>query len=85
MIAIDCQPVSIVDHEGFKSLVSTLEPKYQMPSRKNFSEMVIPSMVTRIRVNIASQLQKGAEYVSFTTDTWSSDVNSTAGIYSSLG
>ena len=32
MIAIDYQPVSIVDYEGFKSLISTLEPKYQMPS-----------------------------------------------------
>ena len=32
MIAIDCQPVSILDHVGFKSLVTTLEPKYQMPS-----------------------------------------------------
>ena len=29
-----------------------------------------------LRANIASQLQKGAEYVSFTTDAWGSDVNS---------
>ena len=36
MIAIDCQPVSVVDHEGFRSLISTLEPKYQIPSRKYF-------------------------------------------------
>ena len=76
MIAIDCQPVSIIDHKGFKSLVGILEPKYQLPSRKYFSETVIPSIALRIRVNIASQLQKGAEYVSFTSDAWSSDVNS---------
>ena len=78
MIAIDCQPVSIVDHEGFKSLVSTLEPKYQLPSRKYFSETVIPSIATKIRASIASQLRKGVEYVSFTSDAWSSDVNSDA-------
>ena len=78
MIAIDCQPISIVDHKGFKSLVTTLEPKYQMPSRKYFSETVIPSIARRIRVTIASQLQKSAEYVSFTTDAWSSDVKSDA-------
>ena len=54
MIAIDCQPISIVDHEGFKSLVTTLEPKYQMPSRKYFSETVIPSIARRIRVSISS-------------------------------
>ena len=78
MIAIDCQPVSIVDHEGFKSLVSTLEPKYQLPSRKYFSETVISSIATKIRASIASPLQKGVEYVSFTSDVWSSDVNSDA-------
>ena len=78
MIAIDYQPVSIVDHEGFKSLISTLEPKYQMPSRKYFTETVIPSIARRIRINIATQLREGAEYLSFPTDVWSSDVNSNA-------
>ena len=33
MIAIDYQPVSIVDHEGFKSLISTLEsPSTKCPA-----------------------------------------------------
>ena len=76
MIAIDYQLVSIVDHEGFKSLISTLEPKYQMLSRKYFTETVIPSIASRIRTNIAKQLMEGAEYLSFTTDVWSSNVNS---------
>ena len=64
MIAIDYQPVSIVDHEGFKSLISTLEPKYHMSSRKYFTEPVIPSIANRIRTNIATQLKVGAEYLS---------------------
>lgn len=78
MIAIDCQPVSIVDHKGFKSLVSTLEPKYQMPSRKYFLETIIPSIANKIKADIATQLQEGAECLSFTNDCWSSDVNSDA-------
>ena len=78
MIVIDCQPVSVIDHKGFRSLISTLEPKYQMPSRKYFSETIIPSIANRIRANIATQLKEGAEYWSFTTDFWSSDVNSDA-------
>ena len=57
MIAIDCQPISIVDHKGFKSLVTTLESKYQMFSRKYFSETVIQSIARRIKASIASQLQ----------------------------
>ena len=52
MIAIDCQPVSIVDHEGFKALISALEPKYQKPSKKYFSETVIPDIAKRIRASI---------------------------------
>ena len=78
MIAIDCQPVSIVDHEGFKSLIRTLEPKYRMPSRKYFSETIIPFIANKIKANIVTQLKEGAEYLSFTTDCWSSDVNSDA-------
>ena len=76
MIAIDYQLVSIVDHEGFKSLISTLEPKYQMLSRKYFTETAIPSIASRIRTNIAKQLMEGAEYLSFITDVWSFNVNS---------
>ena len=49
-----------------------------MPSRKYFTETVIPSIATRVRTNIAIQLKQGAEYLSFTTDVWSSDVNSDA-------
>ena len=49
-----------------------------MPSRKYFSETIIPSIADRIRANIATQLKEGAEYLSFTTDCWSSDVNSDA-------
>ena len=78
MIAIDCQPISVVDHEGCKSLVTKLEPKYQIPSRKYFSQSVISSIARRIRVSISSRLQKSAEYVSFSMDAWSSDVNSDA-------
>ena len=78
MIAIDYQPVSIVDHEGFKSLIRTLEPKYRMPSRKYFSETIIPFIANRIKANVVTQLKEGAEYLSFTTDCWSSDVNNDA-------
>ena len=38
MIAIDCQPISIVDNEGFKSLISTLEPKNQMQDTYNIQD-----------------------------------------------
>ena len=42
MIAIDCQPVSIVKDIGFNFFVKAIEPRYTIPSRNYFSEVVIP-------------------------------------------
>ena len=75
MIAIDCQPYSLVDDIGFKSLVGTLEPKYQIPSRRYFCETVIPEMAHNMERRIKNKLE-GVQHVSFTTDVWSCDVNS---------
>ena len=44
MIAVDCQPFSIVEDDGFVNLVNKLQPCYQMPSRcsrKYFSTTLI--------------------------------------------
>ena len=74
MIVIDCQPITIVDNEGFISLINALKPKYQMLNRKDFTETVIPYIATRVKTIIATQLKEDAEYVSFTIDVWNSDV-----------
>ena len=44
MIALDNQPFSIVDDLGFKNLMRILEPRYNLPSRHYFAEVVIPDM-----------------------------------------
>ena len=44
MIAIDCQPLSIVSDPGFSRLVNTVEPRYQLPSRKYVTDKVIPEI-----------------------------------------
>lgn len=38
--------------------------------------MVIPYFVQGIRAEVQAKLQKCADYISFTTDVWSCDVNS---------
>ena len=62
--------------QWFKALLHTLAPKYRIPSRKYFAETVIPNIAQRIRAEVQAKLQEGADYISFTTDVWSSDVNS---------
>ena len=76
MIAVDCQPISVVESSGFKALIHTIAPKYRIPSRKYFAETVIPNIAQGIRAEVQAKLQEGADYISFTTDVWSSDVNS---------
>ena len=42
MIAIDTQPFSIVENEGFTNLLKALEPRYSLPSRRYMTETVLP-------------------------------------------
>ncbi len=44
MIAKDLQPLSVVEDEGLRSFVRTLDPCYRILSRKNFMEEKIPTM-----------------------------------------
>ncbi|XP_025759223.1 uncharacterized protein LOC106098983 isoform X4 [Oreochromis niloticus] len=36
----DCQPLSIVESEGFRELVQVLEPSYVLPTRKTIKELL---------------------------------------------
>lgn len=70
-IANDMRPFSVVEDEGFRKLVHTLEPKYHIPSRTHFSKSVVPAMYESARVKVKEALQKG-ERVAITTDGWTS-------------
>jgi hypothetical protein len=71
MIALDVQPYAVVENRGFKRLVEVLEPRYVMPSRKFFSEKVIPEMYDSARANVQTAIDE-AKSVCLTTDTWTS-------------
>lgn len=44
MIALDNQPFSIVEDDGFKRLINYLEPRYEIPNRTYFSRTFIPDL-----------------------------------------
>lgn len=77
MIAIDCQPCSIVEKSGFQRLVESLEPHYQIPNRKFFMDKILPEMYDRVVEKLKTLLQE-ANGVSFTSDIWTSDSNNDA-------
>ena len=66
MIAIDNE-----SYIGFNRLMKLLEPRYQLPSDKYFSETLIPEMYQKVYLKVKDSVSS-ASHVSITTDVWSS-------------
>lgn len=47
MVVKDVQPVQVVEHEGFKALISLLEPRYNMVSRKHLQTVLLPGQLQK--------------------------------------
>ena len=71
MIALDNEPFTVVNHIGFHRLMRLLEPRYQLPSDKYFSETVIPEMYQNVYLKVKDGVFS-ASHISITTDVWSS-------------
>ena len=67
MIAIDNQPFSIVNDKGFIELLAHLEPRYLIPSRKYFNEVMLQQAYQNLTSDISKLLEKSSNF-SFTTD-----------------
>lgn len=74
-IALDDQPFSVVDNPGFRKFLAHLEPRYTLPSRRFFSECAPPALYDIVATHIHNLIDKNGLHVSFTTDTWTSDVS----------
>ena len=56
MMALDSQPFSVVEDAGFLCLLANVWPKYVMPSRKYFSEKIIPDIFSTIRTKLHKEI-----------------------------
>ena len=56
MMALDYQPLSVVNDIGFTRLLQTVEPKYKIPSRKYFTDNVLPKIKETIDTKLAQLL-----------------------------
>lgn len=71
MLATDIQPYSTVENYGFKRVMKRACPNYSIPSRRYFSDVVVPDIYD----NILSELKNNlllANKISLTTDIWTS-------------
>ena len=67
MIAVDFQPFSLVKDIGFCRLMAEIEPRYVLPSRRYFSDMIIPSIYVNVKLLVVERLSS-TDYISVTTD-----------------
>ena len=74
MIALDNQPFTVVEDEGFVDLLAHLQPKYCLPSRRYFSETMLPLTFDEYTAK-AFVVIEPAESFSFTSDIWTSDAS----------
>ncbi|XP_058874176.1 E3 SUMO-protein ligase ZBED1-like isoform X1 [Acipenser ruthenus] len=70
-IAKDMVPIYTVEKEGFKKLLKMIDKKYQLPSRKYFSETALPALYDDCREQVAEALTR-VQFFASTTDLWSS-------------
>ncbi|KAJ8271074.1 hypothetical protein GJAV_G00122450 [Gymnothorax javanicus] len=66
LIALDDQPISVVENTGFRRLLEFLEPRYELPSRHFITSTAIPQLYNKVRTHVRDLLSDGAA-VSFTT------------------
>ena len=67
MIVTDNQPFTIVEDTGFVNLIAHLQPKYCMPSKRYFSETMLPRLYEESRQTAVTMIEK-AESLAFTSD-----------------
>ena len=70
MICADMQPLSMIEDTGFRMLIKQAWPKYDIPSRKFFSEK-LSSIYTAVHDKVKARLPSDG-WLSFGTDGWSS-------------
>ncbi|XP_039183748.1 zinc finger BED domain-containing protein 6 [Crotalus tigris] len=71
MLAVDMQPFSCVESEGFRRLMATAQPRWRIPSRAFFTTKAVPELskvVSRaVRQTLASSVGRT---VHITIDSW---------------
>ncbi|GAA6096348.1 zinc finger BED domain-containing protein 1-like, partial [Tachysurus ichikawai] len=67
----DMVPFQTVERRGFKAMIRAIDPRYEVPSRKYFTETGMPKLYAELRENVEKELCD-LKYFATTTDLWSS-------------
>ncbi len=75
MIAQDLQPLSVVADAGFLKLCQALDRKYQVPSRMQVRNVLLPAKFNKVQDKVKKDIGLTST-VALTTDLWTSTNNS---------
>ena len=70
-ISLGLQPIRVVDEPSFRNLLSTADPRFELPHQTHFSTKVIPDLYYSVCGQIEAQLAS-VDYCTITTDLWTS-------------
>ncbi|XP_073701142.1 E3 SUMO-protein ligase ZBED1-like [Garra rufa] len=70
-ICKDMRPLSVVENEGFRNMLTTLEPRYTIPSRQHITDIALPKLYGQVKATVLDSLSS-AERVALTCDAWTS-------------
>lgn len=70
-IVKDLMPLSSVESKAFKKLLKRLDPKYELPSRREIGRTLLPALYNKEVERVREELEEAA-HVALTTDLWTS-------------
>lgn len=70
-VIIDQQPFTIVNNLSFQKFMSSIQPRYKLPSRNTLKEMIIKKFEIA-QIEVLNYLQQSTSKVSLTIDMWTS-------------
>ena len=74
MLVIDIEPYHVVEKQGFIEMMTVVERRYNIPSRKYFAERMIPQIYEEVCARLTGLLDPDMNWsISFTTDTWTAE------------
>lgn len=68
-IAKELHPYSVVDNQGFRTMLQVLDPRFSVPSRHYFSDTAIPALYRETKAQILESLSN-TDRVTITCDAW---------------
>ena len=72
-IVADMRPFSMVESAAFRDLMATADPRYKVPNRQHFSDILLPKMYNDAKARVKAVVSQ-ASRCALTTDGWTSRV-----------